>query len=313
MKKLIAIASVCLSLLLTSCGKKTYEISIAEQFGIAYAPLTIMKEQKLIEKRLPNVKLNWKQFGGPTAIREGMLSGDIDFGFMGPSPVLVGIDNGMPWKFATGISLNDVAIVTDREDIKTLADFTEKDRIAILSPACTQHVLLCMLAEKQLGDARALDTKCVSLTHPDAMQALMASTEIAAHVATPPYLDAELAQGMHTIGTLDEIFGEKLTFITGVAMTKFYENNPKEYAAVLEALQEAIDYINNNTADAVKLLAPLYGISEDELTKQMAGGTIYSRELHGIKTLSDAMQRMGFTKNSPEYDSIVFADIKEAS
>lgn len=311
MKKATAIIILIVCILLSGCGNKNYEISIAEQFGIAYAPLTIMKEQKLIEKRLPNIKVNWKQFGGPTAIREGMLSGDIDFGFMGPSPVLVGIDNGMQWKFATGISMNDVAIVTDRENIKTLADISDKERIAILSPACTQHVLLCMLAQKQLDDARVLDTKCVSLSHPDAMQSLIADTEIVAHVATPPYLNAELAQGMHTIATLDEIFGEKLTFITGVAMTKFYDENQKEFAAVMDALQEAIDYINNNTAEAVKLLAPLYGISEEELTLQMDGGTIYTRELYGIQTLSNAMQQMGFTKSSPNFNDIVFAQDKE--
>ncbi|MEG2073285.1 MAG: ABC transporter substrate-binding protein, partial [Angelakisella sp.] len=73
---------------LGGCQKKQYEISIAEQFGIAYAPLAIMKEKKLLEEKLPGITVNWKQFGGPTAIREGMLSGDIDIGFMGCAPVL---------------------------------------------------------------------------------------------------------------------------------------------------------------------------------------------------------------------------------
>ena len=80
-----------------------------------------------------------------------MLSGEIDFGFMGVAPVLIGIDNGMEWRYAAGLSSNEVAVVTSREDMKSLKDVTDKDRIAILSPACTQHVLLCMLAEEQLG------------------------------------------------------------------------------------------------------------------------------------------------------------------
>ncbi|MEG1942348.1 MAG: ABC transporter substrate-binding protein [Angelakisella sp.] len=310
-KNFIAFLLAALVMLpLGGCQKKQYEISIAEQFGIAYAPLAIMKEKKLLEEKLPGITVNWKQFGGPTAIREGMLSGDIDIGFMGCAPVLVGIDNGMPWKYVTGISSNEVAIVTDKPYVKTLADFKPQDKIAILSPACTQHVLLCMLAQKQLGDPNALDTQLVSMSHPDAANALLADTEIAAHVATPPYIGTELAAGMHTIATGDEIMGKPFTFITGVALIKFHDEHPTEYNAFIEALEQSIDYINNNMDEAVKLLAPTYGIGEAELKAQMTyNGTIYSSRLEGIPELSAAMQQMGFTKGNPAFGDIVFPNV----
>lgn len=174
----LLILSTAAVLILPGCGgKKAPSVGIAEQYGIAYAPLQIMKEQKLLEKRLPGVEINWKQFGGPTGIREGMMNGEIDFGFMGVSPVLIGIDNGMKWRYATGISSNEVAIVT-RNDIHSLTELTPKDRISILSPACTQHVLLCMLAGQQLGDPHALDNQLVSMSHPDSVNALLSATEI---------------------------------------------------------------------------------------------------------------------------------------
>ena len=78
-------------------------------------------------------------------LRKGDRSGDIDIGFMGVAPVLVGIDNGMEWKYACGISGNQVAFITDRDYIHSLRDLKDDDRIAILSPACTQHVLLCRI------------------------------------------------------------------------------------------------------------------------------------------------------------------------
>lgn len=168
--RLLCVAGAVLAVAGCGAGKKE-SIGIAEQFGIAYAPLQIMKEKQLLEKKLPGVEINWKQFGGPTGIREGMLNGDIDFGFMGVAPVLIGIDNGMKWRYAAGLSSNDVAIVTTGEGKKTLRDFTEKDRIAILSPACTQHVMLCMLAGQQLGAPHALDTQLVSMSHPDSVNA----------------------------------------------------------------------------------------------------------------------------------------------
>lgn len=308
------ILAACLTaaaLTAAGCGKKEDRtIGIAEQFGIAYAPLQIMKEKGLLEEKLPGVTVNWKQFGGPTGIREGMLNGEIDFGFMGVAPVLIGIDNGMKWRYATGISANQVAIVTADENVKSLKDLTEKDRIAILSPACTQHVLLCMLAEQQLGDAHALDNQLVSMSHPDSVNALLSGTEITAHVSTPPYITQELNGGMHVMADGEEIMGRPFTFITGVAMEDFYQNHRDYYDAFLEALEEAIDYINDNREEAVSLLAPVYGITEEELSEQMGyNGTIYSGELNGIETFSARMKDMGFISKDRPMTELAFENV----
>ncbi|MCI8517811.1 MAG: ABC transporter substrate-binding protein [Hungatella sp.] len=311
MKKRLLLSVVVSALLLGGCGNKEENtIGIAEQYGIAYAPLNIMKEMGILEKKLPGVTIRWKQFGGPTAIRESMLNGQVDFGFMGVAPVLIGIDNGMEWKYATGISSNEVAIVTDRADVKTLADFSDQDRIAILSPGCTQHVLLCMLAERQLGDAHGLDNQTVSMSHPDALQALLSHTEITAHIATPPYIEKEIQGGMHIMATGEEIMGEPFTFISGVAMTDFYEDHRDWYDAFIEALDESIDYINENMDECVRILAPVYGVSEEELRRQMThNGTIYSNRLEGVEKISEAMERMGFTKDNPDFDTIIFDNV----
>ncbi len=319
MKKKLFICFFLLSVSLLSfsgCSSKqqTKEetFTIAEQFGIAYAPLNIMKELGLLEKKLPGVSIEWKQFGGPTAIREGMLNGEIDFGFMGISPVLIGIDNGMEWKYATGISSNQVAIVTDRDDLNSLSDFKPEDKIAILSPGCTQHVLLCMLAKQELSDARCLDNQTVSMTHPDAANALISDTEIVAHVATPPYIQEELAHGMHIIADGEDIMGEPFTFISGVSMIDFHENHRDWYDAFIEALEEAINYINHNKEEAATLLAPLYGITEAELLEQMSyNGTIYSTELYGIEKMSQAMAEMGFIEEAPAFETIIFDNVNQ--
>jgi NitT/TauT family transport system substrate-binding protein len=283
------------------------EIRIAEQFGIAYAPLQIMREQGLLEKELPGVQVSWKQYGGPTPIREAMLAGEVDFGFMGPAPVLVGIDNGMEWKYATGISFNQVALVTDQKDIRSLKDFKDHHRIAILSPGATQHILLSIASDQVFGNPNQFDNQIVSLSHPDAMDALMADTEIVAHFSTPPYLDRELEAGMHIITTGEEIMGQPFTFITGVSPVSFYEEHPAEYEAILRALNQAIDYINNNLDEAVELLAPIYGIDEEALREQMTyRGTIYSNELTGLDKLAKEMYRIGFLKNPIRFEDVVF-------
>ena len=311
-KFLILFMALLGMILSMGCTRETEkrEINIGEQFGIAYAPLQIMKEQKLLEKALPGVQINWKQYGGPTPIREGMLAGEVDFGFMGPAPVLVGIDNGMEWKYATGISFNQVALVTDRPDIHTLADFDDSDRIAILSPGSTQHILLCIASNQAFGEPGKFDNQIVSLSHPDAMDALMAETEIAAHFSTPPYLDKELEAGMKIILTGEEIMGQSFTFITGVTQESFYDEHPEEYKAILAALNTAIDFINENMDEAVAMLAPIYGVEEETLKKQMTfNGTIYSNKLTGIDKLAEEMYEVGLLKNKIQYEEVVFDEV----
>ena len=306
--------AVCMMLALGACtnDETKKEINIAEQFGIAYAPLQIMREQGLLEKELPGVTINWKQYGGPTPIREGMLAGEIDFGFMGPGPVLIGIDNGMKWRYATGISFNQVALVTDKAYVHALEDFKPEDKIAILSPGATQHVLLCIASNQVFGNPDEFDNRIVSLSHPDAMDALIADTEIAAHFSTPPYLDKELSQGMRIVMTGEEIMGQPFTFITGVTQESFYEENPKEYRAILKALNEAIDFINQNMDEAVAILAPVYGIDEVTLKKQMTyNGTIYSNELKGIEKLAEEMYAIGMLKNELDYETLFFENAGE--
>ncbi len=297
-------------LLLTGCsGHEKDKLVIGHQFGVAYAPLYIMKEQQLLEKRMPGVTISYEQFGGPTAIREGMVSGDIDVGFMGISPVLVGIDNGMPWRYLTGLSSNRVAVVSKNPQMHSLQDVTDTDRIAILSPGCTQHVLLSVLAKKQLGQARILDSQLVSMTHPDATNAMLSDTEITMHVITPPYLEQELAAGMHLVADGEEIMGEPFTFICGVAMEEDMEQDPARMALFMEALQEATDYINNHMEEACEILAPVYGITKEELKEQMTyNGTIYSTKLQGIEAMSEAMAQTGFIKTQPEEARLFFAE-----
>lgn len=308
------IRSLCLAgvmIFMTGCaGREQPSIGIAEQFGIAYAPLQIMKERGILEEKLPGVTVNWKQFGGPAGIREGMLNGEIDFGFMGVAPVLIGVDNGMKWRYASGLSSNEVAVVTIGEDRKTLKDMTDKDRIAILSPACTQHVLLCMLAREQLGDAHGLDNQLVSMSHPDSVNALLSGTEITAHVSTPPYISQELKGGARVLATGEDIMGEPFTFIAGVAMEEFYENHREYYDAFIEALEESVDYINENRQDAVRLLAPVYGITAEELEEQMGyNGTIYSTGLKGVPRFSAAMYEMGFISEDRPVEELVFGNV----
>ena len=289
-------------------SKKT-TLNIAQQFGVAYTPLEIMKANGILDRYLPaGVTANWQKFGGPTAIREAMLAGDVDFGFMGVAPVIVGAAGGMEWRYATGISRNQVAITTTKPEVKRLADFLPTDRIAVISPACTQHVLLCMAARQELGDGRALDNQLVAASLPDAANALISGTEIVGDVSTPPYLQkrtgkrrAYPVRGHRADGRAvhhDQRRGDGAVF---------YKDYPALYEAFLGALRESVDYINDHMDEAAAQLAPVYGITEQELKEQMDyNGCIYNTELLGWRSLPRPCMRWALWINSSPWRSWLF-------
>ena len=58
------------------------EIRIAEQFGIVYLLLNVVRDQNLIEKHGKeegiDIKVDWTQLSGGAAVNDALLSGSID-------------------------------------------------------------------------------------------------------------------------------------------------------------------------------------------------------------------------------------------
>ncbi len=92
-------------LLAAGCKEEAKTIRIAEQYGLAYAPLQVMKEGAYLEEILGDeYTVEWVKLANTAAIREAMLGDGLDVGFMGIPPFLIGVENGMEWKIMTGLS-----------------------------------------------------------------------------------------------------------------------------------------------------------------------------------------------------------------
>src|SRR6056297_2831547 len=139
--------------------KNEKTLVVAEQYGLAYAPLQIVRAQGLLEAELPEYRVEWRRLGNTAAIREAMLAGRLDAGFMGIPPFLIGYDRGMEWRIFTGLSEAPLGLVSGDEGLRSLADFGAEDRLALPQPGSIQHIMLSMACERQLGDAQGLDEK----------------------------------------------------------------------------------------------------------------------------------------------------------
>jgi NitT/TauT family transport system substrate-binding protein len=292
--------------------KRAGKIAIAAQYGLAYAPLQVMKELRLLEKECPGIRVQWRQMGNTAAIREAMVAGEIDAGFMAIPPFLIGFDKGMDWKIASGLSESPVILLTNQERIKSIRDFVKTDRIALPQPGSIQHILLAMACDKEWGDPKRLDNLLVTLAHPDGMNALLAGKEITAHFTTPPYFNRELGQpGIRRILDGGEAMGTGFTFVVGVTTKSLYEKRNKEYRAFCAALKEAVGYVRRNPQKTAKLLAGQYKIPVVELEKLLtASGNEYTDKIRGVERFAAFMVKAGYLSKMPDVKELYWSNAK---
>jgi len=287
------------------------ELKIAGQFGLVYAPLMIAEKLQIFQKH--GLAPVWKEYGSGAAVRESLISGEADVGFMGIPPFLIGWDKGCDWKVSMGFVVVPVGLVTNDPRITSLKDFKPADKIAVPSPGSVQHILLSMAAKKELGNPAALDQNLIALPHPDAAASLISKKGIVAHFTTPPYLFQELEQpGFRLVIDDEKAFGTRFSFNVGVATTKFHNQRPAHYRAFVNAIEESMDWINKNTKKAAELLAPEFKLTPEKTYKYMTWpGMEYTTKALGLMGFANFMKEAGYIKKVPGHiKEIVWENVK---
>ncbi|HEX8741456.1 MAG TPA: ABC transporter substrate-binding protein [Casimicrobiaceae bacterium] len=240
------------------------EIHVSRQYGISYLPLMIMEDRRLIEKHAKeagiDVKVDWSKFASGAVMNDALLSGNLQFasGGVGPFTTLWAKTRGnLDVKAVAAINSMPLFLVTSNPKVKTLADFTDHDKIALPAVKVSiQAVTLQMAAEKAFGPGQQnrLDHLTVSMSHPDAMAALLSGrSEVTAHLGSPPFQYEELERpGIHKVFSSYDVLGGPATFNVVWTTAKFHDENPKVYAAFVAALDEATALINGDKRAAAE-------------------------------------------------------------
>jgi NitT/TauT family transport system substrate-binding protein len=281
-------------------GGGSNKMTIAYQPGIGYAELLIMKQQKTLEKALPDMKIAWRELSSGSAIRDGMLSGDIQVGSGGIGPFLVGYDAGVDWKLLTGLNQMDLWLMAKNPKFKTLADFKGNNKIAMPGPDSIQAIVLKKAAQEQLGDAKALDTNIVSLAHPDGLQSLV-SGQIAGHLTAPRFQFDEQDEGARRIIGSYDVFGPH-TFNSVFVRQGYYNNNKKAMDLLNKGVQDAAAMIKDDPAAAAKILSEESGGQESpaDFKRYITEKSVsYSTEPKGFMAFAKFMKSIGLLKKEP--------------
>jgi NitT/TauT family transport system substrate-binding protein len=256
-------------------------VRIVQQRGLLYLPVDVMTTGGLIAKQaerkgLGQVDANAEVINSAAAVNDALLSGSADFGTAGPPPLLTVWDKtrGTPNEIRALGTMSNVpmTLYTINPAVRTIADFTPADRIAVPAAKVSFNaVMLQIEAEKAFGDAERLDPLTVSMGHPDALASLaggMGRAAITAHVAVPPFTERGLhLPGAHVVLDSHQVFGGSFTQMMLVGSRRFRNQNPQLQKAVLAALDESIAIINADKRAAVSLWKEVHKANEsvDEL------------------------------------------------
>lgn len=306
-----------LALLIGGCGGAAGggggdgSMTIAYQPGIGYAQLLIMKQEGWLEEDLPETEISWQQLSSGSAIRDGMLAGDIQVGSGGVGPFLVGYDAGVDWKLLSALNEMDLWLMVADERYQSLEDF-EDDSIAMPAPDSIQAVVLRRGAQEQLGDATALDNNIVSLAHPDGLQALL-SGQIAGHLTSPPFQFQEQDEGARPILKSFDLFGPH-TFNSVFVRQGYHDDNPETVEALYSNIQEATELIESDPDRAAEILSEESegGTSAEEFRRFMTEeGVAYTTQPNGFIEFAEFMQQSGLIEEVPgSQEDLVYDNLK---
>lgn len=288
-------------------------ISIAQQFGIGYLILDVVRDQHLIEKqgRKQGLEINvdWRTLSGATAMNEALLSGNLDVASAGVPPMLTLWDRtkGRPQEVRAIASLGSMPnyLLSNNPAVKSLDDLSSKDRIAVPAAGVGfQSRTLQIETAKRYGDAeyKRFDNISVSLPHPDATAALIAGgSEINTHFSSPPFQYQALEhKNVHKILSSYDVLGGQATFNVLYTTKKFHDENPKTYRAFYDALYEASQIIKADKSKAAEtyirveksrlplpLIQKIVNDPEIDFTISPQRTFIYADKLHELGVLKN--------------------------
>ncbi|WP_034292781.1 ABC transporter substrate-binding protein [Herbaspirillum sp. RV1423] len=323
--KLMMAATLGLSMLAATVPARAEApmVRLSHGYGLLYLPLMVIRDQGLIEKHakalgLGDVKTTWALLDGGNVINDAMLAGNLDIAGTG-APGFITLwskAHGIPRSEVIGLgalSTSPLWLNTNNPNIKSLKDFTSKDKIAIPGiKTSLSAVLLQMAAAKTFGieNYAKLDPFTVSLSHPEALGSLLSGkTEITAHFTSPPFSYQEVKDPkIKRVLNSSDVLGH-ITIDVVFALKQFTEKNPKLTQAFMEAQEEANAYIAKNRKGAAEtfLRVSKMKLTQDEVEKMLADpDTQFTTTPEDIMQYVVFMDKAGTIKTKPAVWSDLF-------
>jgi NitT/TauT family transport system substrate-binding protein len=289
------------------------QVKIGIGFGLAFLPIYICQDLKLIEKHAKeahlDVKASYQRFMSAEAMREAIASGAIDMAPFGTAPLLAAWEKGKDTAgqilAVSGITSLPLVLLSNQPNAQSLTDLKATDRIAMPTLSSPQMYLLELQSEKAFGQYDRLKKQVVALSHADAIAALVeGSSQVTAYFSSPPFTQLALRDAnIHPLLTSAEVMNGKASFLVMGATKAYIHAQPQMPETIGKAMDEAARLIHDDPRRA----AQIYLTHEPSKTLDGAAAEMVVRQIkdefgsavHGVQTLADFMGRHGELKTPP--------------
>lgn len=290
------------------------EVVFARLGSFAMLPLIVMENDHLVEKHaeqlgLGDVKATYVQFTSGLEVNNALASGRAQFGASSIAPFLTLWDRARDNLKISAVSALDTApmfLVTRNPNIQKVTDFTDSDRINVLTPGSAGQAIVLEMAVAQaygIENYAKLDRLTVGLPPSEATAALISgSGTITADFTGLPMSYLELdAPGIHKVLGSNDVLGGEATNALLYTTAAFHAKNPKIMAAVNAALDEAMTVIAQDRQRAGEIYLRVTGLHYAKQVQRMAADPLinFRRDPHKLMTYAKFMHQTGKLKAAP--------------
>jgi NitT/TauT family transport system substrate-binding protein len=290
-------------------------IRIGLGFGLAFLPLYVCEDLKLIEQRAKaahvDVKVDFPRLMGAAQAQAEIASGAIDIAPFGTAPLLAAWDKarGTPQQIfaVSGLTSLPLVLLSNQPDEQTIADLKPSDRIAMPTLTSPQMQLLEMASEKVFGRYDRLRGQVVAMAHADAVDALGGGApqgKITAYFSSPPYTKLALRDAnVHAILKSAEVMNGKFSFLVLGATKAAIERQPQMPEIVAGAVDAAARLIHDDPRRAAQIF--LTHEPSGTLNGATAAAVIgdikdeFGSAVYGVQTMAEFLNRHGELKAPP--------------
>jgi NitT/TauT family transport system substrate-binding protein len=289
------------------------EVRIGMGFGLAFLPIYVCEDLKLIEKDAKaaglDVKASFPRLMGAAGVRDAIASGAVDVGPFGTAPLLAAWANAKDTPnqiFAvSGLTSLPLTLLSNQPDEQSLADLKPADKIAMPTLTSPQMYVLQLQSEKTFGQYDRLRGQTVALPHGEAMSALFADgAAVTAYFASPPFTELALRDAnVHPLLRSADTMGGKSSFLILGATKAYIAREPQMPQVIEQAMDEAARIIHDDPHRA----AQIYLTHEPSDTMDAAAMDAVIRDIkdefgspvYGVQTMADFLSRHDELKSAP--------------
>ncbi|MGK5674612.1 taurine ABC transporter substrate-binding protein [Micromonospora sp. URMC 106] len=279
MKKLLPILAVALLAATTGCGSGAASGNTdpaKKTIRIAYQAFPsgdlIVKNQRLLEKSLPDYEITWTKFDSGASINTAFVAKSVDIAAIGSSPVARGLSAPLhiPYQvaFVLDVAGDNEALVARNAAGVTSVDGLRGKKIGTPFASTSHYSLLAALDRAGIKES---EVTLVDLEPQDIVAAWTRGDLDAAYTWLPA-LDDLKKDGRVLVSSRELAAAGKPTLDLGVVSTAFAEAHPEAVNAWRKAESQALDLIATEPAKAAAAVGAELNISAADAQRQLSQG-----------------------------------------